>query len=461
MFSAQTYIDRRNKLKKEVGSGVLLFLGNDESSMNYKDNTYHYRQDSSFLYFFGLNYAGLNAIIDIEENLEIVFGDELTMDDIVWMGFQPTIKDKALKAGINITKPASNLDDYLSSTKEKNREIHYLPPYRPENFIKIFNLLNIHPDKITQSASKTFVKAVVNQRIYKSDEELAEIEKAVNVTAEMHKAAMKIVKPGMTEAQIAARVHEIALASGGNISFPIILTKHGETLHNHYHGNTILDGDLVLNDSGAETVMGYAGDMSRTFPASGKFTQRQKEIYDIALNAHETAIAALKPGVKFRDVHLLTAKTLATGLKEMGFMKGNLDEAVHAGAHALFFQCGLGHMMGLDVHDMEDLGEVYVGYNGQPKSTQFGLKSLRLGRTLEPGFVLTIEPGIYFIPQLIDMWKHENKFAEFINYDRVEKYKDFGGLRSEEDFVITETGYRLLGKPVAKTTDDIEKFMAS
>ena len=460
MFSAQTYIQRREKLKKEVGSGILLFLGNDESPMNYKDNTYHYRQDSSFLYFFGLNYTGLNAIIDIDENKEIIFGNELTIDDIVWMGFQPKIKDKAEKVGIALTKPSSQLNEYFQKIKNKNRKIHYLPPYRSENFLKILDLLDINPDKITDKASIEFIKAVVNQRIYKSDEEIAEIEKAVNVSAEMHKAAMKIVRPGMTEAQIAAKVYEIALASGGNIAFPIILTKHGETLHTPYHGNTILDGDLVLNDSGAETVMGYAGDMSRTFPASGKFSTKQKEIYNIAFNAHEAAIAALKPGVKFKDIHLLAAKTIAEGMKNMGFMKGDPDEAVAKGAHALFFQCGLGHMMGLDVHDMEDLGEVYVGYNGQPKSTQFGLKSLRLGRELQPGFVLTIEPGIYFIPQLIDMWKKENKFTEFINYNKVEEYKDFGGLRSEEDFVITETGYRLLGDPVPKTIKDIEDYMS-
>ncbi len=272
----------------------------------------------------------------------------------------------------------------------------------------------------------------------------------------MHLTAMRMVKPGLTEAQIAAKVHEIALTSGGELSFPIIATIHGETLHNHYHGNKLESGYMFLLDAGAETSMGYAGDMSSTMPVDPKFTNRQKEIYNIALKSHEAAIAALKPGVMFRDIHLLAAKTVAEGMKNLGLMKGNMDDAVSEGAHALFFQCGLGHMMGLDVHDMEDLGEVYVGYDGKPKSTLFGLKSLRLARMLEPGFVITIEPGIYFIPELIDMWKAEKRFDNFINYDNVEAYKNFGGLRNEEDFLITDNGYRLLGKPLPKTAEDVE-----
>jgi Xaa-Pro aminopeptidase len=265
-----------------------------------------------------------------------------------------------------------------------------------------------------------------------------------------------MAKPGMKESEIAAAVQEVAIRAGGQLSFPTIATINGQTLHNHYHGNTIKSGDMVLIDCGAENEMHYAGDMSSTFPVDKTFTQRQREIYQIALNAHEAAIAELKPGVRFKDVHLKACKTIAEGMKQMGFMKGDMDEAVQQGAHALFFQCGLGHMMGLDVHDMENLGEVYVGYNGEAKSTQFGLKSLRLGRELEPGFVLTIEPGIYFIPELIDMWKAEKRFADFINYDKVEQYKDFGGLRNEEDFLITKNGARLLGKPIPKTIEDVE-----
>ncbi|WP_421918520.1 aminopeptidase P family protein [Marinifilum sp.] len=456
MFAKKTYQKRRELLKSSIQSGILLFLGNDECGMNYADNTYHYRQDSTFLYFFGSDYAGLNAIIDIDENREIIFGDELSIDHIVWMGTQPTIKEKSEAVGIHETKPSQLLKKYLDQAIAKGRKVHYLPPYRPEHQVKLFNWLQIQPDQANQKSSSEFVQAVVNQRNYKSEEEIIHIEEAVNITADMHLAAMRMAKPGMKEYEIAAAVQEVAVRAGGQLSFPTIATINGQTLHNHYHGNTLKSGDMLLIDCGAENRMHYAGDMSSTFPVDKTFTQRQKEIYQIALNAHEAAVAELKPGVRFKDIHLKASRTIAEGMKQMGFMKGDLDEAVHQGAHALFFQCGIGHMMGMDVHDMENLGEVYVGYNGEAKSTQFGLKSLRLGRELEPGFVLTIEPGIYFIPELIDMWKAENRFADFINYDKVEQYKDFGGLRNEEDFLITKDGARLLGKPIPKSIEDVE-----
>lgn len=457
MFSKETYSNRRNKLKAEVKSGILLFLGNDECGMNYADNTYHYRQDSTFLYFFGSDYAGLNAIIDIDENREIIFGDELTIDHIVWMGSQPTIKEKSQAVGIGETAPMSELKTYLDKAAVKARTIHHLPPYRPEHQIKLLNLIQIHPNLASKNASLPFIQAVVNQRNYKSDEEISQIEEAVNITAEMHLAAMRMARPGMKEYEIAAKVQETAIRLGGQASFPTIATINGQTLHNHYHGNTLKSGDMLLLDCGAENKMHYSGDMSSTFPVDKTFTTRQKEIYQIALNAHNAAIAKLQPGVSFKDVHLTACRAVAEGMKQMGFMKGNLDDAIQQGAHALFFQCGTGHMMGMDVHDMENLGEVCVGYNGKAKSTQFGLKSLRLGRELEPGFVLTIEPGIYFIPELIDMWKTEKRFEEFINYDKVEQYKDFGGCRNEENFLVTADGARLLGKPIPKSIADVEK----
>lgn len=456
MFIATTYIERRKKLKKQLGSGVILLLGNDESPMNYADNTYHFRQDSTFLYYFGLDFAGLNAIIDIDDDKEIIFGNELTIDDIVWMGTQPTLKEKSQLVGVAHTAPAGQLGAYVSKAAAGGRKVHFLPPYRPANKIKLFDLLGIVPAEQAGAASVALVKGVVAQRNYKSDEEIAEIEKAVNTSVEMHVAAMKMAKPGMTEAQIAAEVHRIAQAAGGDIAFPIILTINGQTLHNHYHGNTLKNGDLVLCDSGAETAMHYAGDLSSTFPVDPSFSPRQKEIYDISLKAHDAAVAALKPGTPFRDIHLQACKAIAQGMKDIGLMKGNIDDAVAQGAHAMFFPCGTGHMMGLDVHDMEDIGEVYVGYDGQPKSTQFGLKSLRLARPLEPGFVLTIEPGIYFIPELIDRWRSENKFTQFLDYGKLESYKNFGGLRNEEDFLITDSGYRLLGKPKPKTVAEVE-----
>lgn len=456
MFTKEIYTNRRKVLKSKFESGILLFPGNSESPMNYTDNTYRFRQDSSFSYYFGLNFPNLVGLIDIDENKSWIFGNDYTIDDIVWMGSQASIAERVEPFGIEHVAPLSNLQTYLKKALQKVRKIHYLPPYCAETKIQLLNWLDIHPQKVMEGASTQLVKAVVNQRNIKSPEEIKEIEKAVNITVDMHLAAMHMVRPGITEAQIAARVHEVALAAGADISFPIIATINGQTLHNHYHGNILEKGKMFLLDAGAELESLYCGDMSSTIPVDLKFTPRQREIYNIALKGHEAAIAALQPGVRFMDIHLLAARTISEGLKELGLMKGDAEEAVIKGAHALFFPCGLGHMMGMDVHDMENLGEVYVGYDGEPKSTMFGLKSLRLGRELEPGHVLTIEPGIYFIPELIDLWKSEKRHEEFLNYDKIETYRNFGGLRNEEDFVITEDGYKLLGKPLPKTVDSVE-----
>jgi len=456
MFKKETYINRRKQLKKQFNTGILLFLGNEENGMNYEDNTYPFRQDSSFLYYFGLDYPGLFGVIDLDENKDYIFGDDLTIDHIVWMGSQPTIKERSEKAGIKNTGQLKKGIELIQTAKSKKRKIHFLPAYRPEHQIKLYNWLEIPINGTNKHASTDLIVAVGEQRNVKSEEEIEQLEQIVSVTADMHFAAMRYAKPGMTEAQVAAKVHEVALAAGGDISFPIIATINGQTLHNHYHGNTIKEGDLFLLDAGAENKLHYAGDMSSTFPVSQKFTERQIEIYQIALNAHNAAIDALKPGVNYKEIHFTAARKIFDGLKELGFTKGNTEEAVQAGAHALFFPCGTGHLMGLDVHDMENLGEQYVGYAGEPKSSLFGLKSLRLGRELKPGYVLTIEPGIYFIPELIDLWKSQNKFTKFINYDKVEKYKDFSGTRNEEDILITESGHKILGKPLAKTIEDVE-----
>lgn len=454
MFTKETYINRREQLKKTVASGILLFLGNDECGMNYADNTYPFRQDSTFLYFFGLSYAGLSAIIDIDNDNEIIFGDELTIDDIVWMGTQPTLKEKSERVGVLCTQSSKSIESYLKNAQSKGQQIHFLPTYRPEHKLKLMDWLGYMP--AAQEASVPFIRAVVNQRNYKSAEEIIEIEKACNTTADMHIKAMQILRPGMKESQIAGALADVALSAGGNLSFPTIATINGQTLHNHYHGNIVKSGDMLLLDAGAETAMGYAGDMSSTIPVDKKFTSRQKDVYDIQVASHLAAVEALRPGIPFKDVYELSSKVIVEGMKSLGLMKGNADDVVREGAHAMFFQCGLGHMMGLDVHDMENLGEVYVGYDGEPKSTQFGRKSLRLGRKLEPGFVLTIEPGVYFIPELIDLWKGEKKFTEFINYDKLETYKDFGGIRNEEDYLITEDGARRLGKKIPLTTDEVE-----
>jgi Xaa-Pro aminopeptidase len=456
MFTPETYIGRRQKIRNSVSSGILLFLGNEESPMNYADNTFHFRQDSTFLYFFGMDYASLAGIIDLDEGQEILFGNDLTVEDVVWMGTQPSLLQRGAAYGISQIRPMAQLAGYLQTAIQKGRKVHFLPPYRPENKIKLMDLLGMNPAEQRAKSSVEFVQAVVNQRNYKSSEEVAEIEKAVNISVDMHVTAMKMARPGMQESELAAAVTQVALAANGQLSFPVIMTINGQTLHNHYHGNLLKPGDMVLCDCGAETAMHYAGDLSSTIPVDRKFTTRQKEIYQLSLLAHEASLTMLAPGVPFRDVHYASCRTIINGLKDLNLMKGDTEEALAAGAHAMFFPCGTGHMMGLDVHDMEDLGEVYVGYAGQPKSTQFGLKSLRLARPMEEGFVVTIEPGIYFIPELAAMWKKDGICSSFINFQNFEAYSTFSGIRNEEDVLITAGGYRVLGKRKPKTIEEVE-----
>jgi len=461
MFQAEVYIQRRKILCEKIGSGLILFWGNDESPMNYQDNTYPFRQHSSFLYYFGIDVPLLASIIDVDNQRQIIFGDDYTIDDIVWRGPQPTIAQRALLCGIEETQPLVKLFTILREAQASRKVIHFLPPYRPENKIKLLRLLNIRPDEVNINASPELVKAVISQREIKSAEEIEEIEKAVDLSVDMHTTAMRIARPEMNEAQVAAQVYQIALAQNCDIAFPIIATINGQTLHNHSHINILKEGDLFLLDAGAENQMHYAGDLSSTFPVSKRFTEIQKEIYSASLKAHEAAIQCLGPKVRFMDVHLAACRSIATSMKEMGLMKGDVNEAVAAGAHALFFPCGTGHMMGLDVHDMEDLGEVWVGYDGEAKSTQFGLKSLRLAKELRPGHVFTIEPGIYFIPELIDLWKSEGKFSDFLNWKEIDKFRTFGGIRNEEDFLITENGCHRLGKAKPKTISEVETLRNS
>ncbi len=460
MFHQKTYTERRKALKGTMGKGLILLFGNEESPMNYTDNTYRFRQDSTFLYYFGIQRPGLIAVIDIESDCEIVFGNEYTVEDYIWRGSQPTVSEQAEKCGVTDVRPLDQLASLLEAAQQTERLIHFLPLYRSANKIKLQALTGIAPHEVATAYSDDLVQAVIGQREYKSKEELLELKKAVDVSVDMHVAAMKYAKVGMTEAQVAAEINRIALAAGGNISFPIIATVEGQTLHNHYHGNVLEAGDLLLIDSGFENSMGYAGDLSSTIPVSPTFSTEQKDIYQITLEAHQAAIQALGLDIAFRKAHIAACTTIFDGLKSMGFTKGNTNDAVEEGAHALFFPCGTGHMMGLDVHDMEDLGEVWVGYDGQPKSTQFGLKSLRLAKPLQAGHVFTIEPGIYFIPELIDHWLSQKKFAEFINWKKVNSYRNFGGIRNEEDFVMTKKGAQLLGKPKPKTIEEIEAVRA-
>jgi len=457
MFAEKVYIERRKRLKEQVGSGIILLLGNDQSPMNYPDNQYPFRQDSSFLYFFGLDFPGLAAIIDVDQDKEAVFGNDLTVDDIIWMGPQPSLREKCQRTGISETAALDRLQGSLKKIVGQNREIHFLPPYRAQSTLKIAELLEIAPAQVHDYVSEPLIRAVVAQRSIKTEDEIAEIEAALDISYEMQTLAMKMSRPGIYEREIVGAMEGLVLSRGCRLAFPTIFSVHGETLHNHYYGNIMKEGDIAVNDSGAESALHYSSDITRTIPVSGNFSNRQKEIYTIVLNAEEKAIEAVKPGVEFRNVHNLAYKILASGLKDLGLMKGNIEEAVSAGAVTLFFQCGVGHMIGLDTHDMEDIGEDYVGYTDTIKrNPEFGWRSLRLGRELEAGFVITVEPGIYFIPELIDRWKAEKKCRDFIDYGTVEKYRDFGGIRIEDDVLVTENGHRVLGKKIPKTIDEVE-----
>ena len=460
MFDPSIYTQRRDRLKDQLQSGLILFLGNEESPMNYPANPYHFRQDSSYLYFFGLDFPSLAGVIDVDENRDIIFGNDVDIEDIIWMGFQPSMKERAGKVGVKETFPLAKLEETVQKAVQQGKKVHFLPPYRPETELKLSRLLGISPDEVKKNVSVELIKAVVAQRSVKIKEEVEEIEKAHAVTYEMHTTAMKMAKPGIYERDIAGRIEGIALSLGSSVSFPIILTINGQILHNHYHGNMLEEGRLLVNDSGAESLLHYAADITRTIPVSGKFSQKQREIYEIVLSSQEVAIQSIRPDIKNRDIHLKTAKVIAKGLKGLELMKGDTDEAVQEGAHGLFFPHGLGHQMGLDVHDMEDLGEDYVGYDEKTKrSDQFGIAYLRLAKELQPGYMVTVEPGIYFIPALIDKWKGEKKFTQFINYDKVEEYRDFGGVRIEDNVLVTEDGHRVIGKTIPKTPEDIEKIM--
>ena len=456
MFDSATYQRRRQALRNKVQNGIILILGNNEAPANYPDNTYKFRQDSSFLYFFGHSHPGYAGVIDIEAGEDYFFGNDVDMDDIIWMGPQPSVKELAAQVGIQKSFPFPQLKEVVGKAIAQGRKVHFLPPYRFDNMMLLEDLTGIRAAIVKKYASVELIKAVVDLRSVKEACEIAEIDLACNIGYEMHTAAMRLCKPGIKEQYIAGVLDGIAASYGSMTSFATILTQHGETLHNHDHSHILEPGRMMLTDAGAERVTNYCSDHTRTVPVGGKFEGRQKDVYNIVLACHDKALEITRPGITYMSVHLEVCKVLVQGLKDLGLMKGNVEEAVAAGAHALFLPHGLGHMMGLDVHDMENLGEIWVGYNGQPKSTQFGRKSQRLAIPLEPGFVHTVEPGIYFIPELIDMWKAKKKFTDFINYEIVETYKDFGGIRNEEDYLITETGARRLGKKIPLTPEEVE-----
>jgi len=456
MFDSTIYAQRRQILKENINQGLILFLGNDETPRNIPENPYPFRQHSSFLYYWGIDRPGLAAIIDIDNNKEILFGDEYTFEEQIFIGEQPNMAHWCAACGVEESLPMVKLYTILREANAAGRNIHFLPPYRPENKIKVLRLLNIRPDQFTAKSSEELVKKVVAQREIKCDFEIAELDKAVQLSVDMHEFAMRTVKAGMTEMQVAAMVSQISAHEGTQPAYDLIATINGEYISKRSRNQVLPEGRMFLLDAAAETSMHYAADISSTFPVSNRFSTGQKEIYQIVRNAQKAAVNSLKPGVEFKQVHFEACRALFDGLKQLGLTKGDTDEAVAEGAHALFFPVGTGHMVGIDLHDMEDLGELNVGYKDEPKSAQFGLKSLRLAKELKEGFTIAIEPGIYFIPALVHAWKKEGKFKSYINYSKVERYLGFGGIRNEENYLITSTGSRLLGRPKPSDIDEIE-----
>lgn len=464
MFSKETYVNRRTELKKLVKSGVIILFGNNESPANFPANGYYpFRQDSSFLYYFGLQRDGLVGVIDIDNDTETLVGDDIDIDDIVWYGSVNSVSNMAESCGVRNSAPMKQLQVICNNALRDKRQVHFLPPYRHDTMIQIFDLLGIHPNQQREQASLELINAVVKQRSTKSQLEIEEIERACAVGYKMHTTAMRLTKPGVTEKFVGGQVDGIANSYGSMTSFPTIFTQHGEIMHGNPSMAVLESGRLALCDCGAETMEHYCSDNTRTFPVNGKFTQRQLEIYSIVVDCHDLALSLAKPGVKYFDVHLGVCRLMTDRLKELGLMKGDTEAAVRAGAHAMFLPHGLGHMMGMDVHDLEGLGQIHVGFDEEtrPNLEQFGTNCLRMGRKLEEGFVITDEPGIYFIPALIDEWRAKGLHTDFINYEKLETYKDFGGIRIEDDLLITKDGCRFLGEErIPYHPKDVEEFMS-
>lgn len=465
MFSKETYVSRRAELKKLVKSGIIILFGNNDSPANFPNNAYSpFRQDSSFLYYFGQKRDGLVGIIDIDNDMETLIGDDISVEDIVWYGSVDSVHDMAQQVGVANTAPMKTLKTICNDALRQKRKIHFLPPYRFDIKLQVFDLLGIHPNQQKESASMDLIKAVVKMRSAKEPQEIEELERAALIGYKMHTTAMRMCKPGAIEQNIAGYLKGIAHGYGAMESFATILSQHGEIMHGAPSMNPLEDGRLLLVDAGAETINNYCSDNTRTMPVNGKFTQRQLEIYSIVEECHDYALKAARPGVKYWDVHFGVCRLMTDRLKELGLMKGDTDEAVAAGAHAMFLCHGLGHMMGMDVHDMENFDQINVGFDEEtrPNLEQFGTNCLRMGRRLEEGFVVTDEPGIYFIPALIDDWRSKGLHKDFINYDMLETYKDFGGIRIEDDLLITKDGCRFLGKDrIPYHPKDVEEFMAN
>ena len=476
MFSSEVYVNRRRALLEQMAArtaegrrGIAVFLGNVDAATNYRGNDYKFRQDSSFLYYWGVDEPWFAAVLDLDSADECLYGNDVDIDDIIWMGPQPSVASKGEAVGCAKTLPLAEFDKTVMAAVAAGRLVHFLPPARYYNQMKLSQLTGVSTDAVRKvapvaagGASEELVKSVVAMRLIKEQCEIEELDKAAEIGYLMHTEARRGCKPGVLEQEIVGRMEGVTLSKGWGVSFTTILSQNGETLHNHSHHQIITPGRLLVVDAGAESNTHYASDFTRTYPCSGKFTTRQREIYDIVQQANEYAYSLTKPGTTYWDVHYATARFLLDGLKALDLVRGDVDEMLPLGISGLFMPHGLGHNMGMDVHDMEDLGENYVGYaDDQKRHPLLGLGNLRMARRLEPGHVVTDEPGLYFIPALIEQWKREGTDRGFVNYDKLEGYYDFGGIRLEDDILVTAEGARRLGPhrlPILSA--DIEDIMS-
>ena len=469
MFSKDVYARRRQTLVAKMADsaaegkrGIALFIGNTEAPAQYKDNCYKFRQDSTWLYFFGIDQPLYAAMIDLDNGNETVFANDVEIGDIIWMGPQPSVASVAASVGVEKSAPYTDLNAAVAKVLAEGRPVHFVKPSRYYNTMKIASLLGCGTDEVAGRFSLALTKAIISMRLVKEDCEIEAIDDACNLGYEMHTVARNSIVPGIIEQEIVGKMDGVTLSKGWGVSFPTILTQHGETLHNHLHDKIIEPGKLMVIDAGAESNVHYASDFTRTYPTSGKFTAKQREIYQIVCDCNEFAFSMTRPGISYREVHLKTMHLMLEELRALDIVRGDVQDMVEAGIAGLFMPHGLGHNMGLDVHDMEDYGENYVGYDDdQSRSPQLGLGSLRMARKLVPGNVITDEPGIYFIPALIEKWKSEKTDQGFVNYSKLESYYDFGGIRLEDDVLVTADGARRLGKErLPISPDDVEAAMA-
>jgi Xaa-Pro aminopeptidase len=437
-----TLLQRRKKLAAAIANPVILWSGR-APSRNFAANRFPFRASSHFLYFAGLSLD--NAVIRLDRGKLELFMDNSSADDELWHGKMPTREEIALEIGADAAYPLSELS--LKTKEAATIAVQDVVTYQQQ-----CQLLtrNIAPANKSEGIDLELAKAIVNLRLVHDRAALVEIKKAVAVSIEAHLAGIKAVSEAKCEAEVRSAMEGIIIANNMTCAYSSIVTVRGEVLHNETYHRPLRSGDLLLADVGAETNSGWASDITRTFPVSGKFSSTQKDIYDIVLKAQTSCIERIRPGIEYRDIHLLACEVIAEGLINLGILQGRATDLVEMDAHALFFPHGIGHLLGLDVHDMEDLGDLAGYEESRQRSDRFGLGYLRLDRSLQPGMVVTIEPGFYQVPAILNSPQFRNKFRDFVNWEKLDRFADVRGIRIEDDVLVTDSGCEVLTADLPK-----------